>query len=102
LRWGPVEREVAVGRDGGAVRVAGKHCQAGSHGLFPWGGGGGRVQEAFGGLVVASHVVGDDRDLASVEEALADAVVVADMLEGLGPLSCPGEGSCAVCEEHGP
>ena len=55
-----------------------------------------------GGLVVAGRVVGDDRDLASVEEALADAVVVVDMLEGLSPLSCLGEGSYAVCEEHGP
>ena len=52
--------------------------------------------------MIVGHVVGDDRDLASVEKALADAVMVADMLEGLGPLSCLGEGPCAVCEEHGP
>jgi len=52
--------------------------------------------------MVAGRVVGDDRDLASVEEALADAVVIADMLEGLGPLSCLGEGPCAVYEKHGP
>jgi hypothetical protein len=65
---------------GGIIRAARQAATACSHGV-----GTAFCQEAGGGLMVAGRVAGDDRDLAAVEEAVADAVVVLDVLEGVAP-----------------
>jgi len=53
-------------------------------------GGGGAVQHGAGGGVVVGGEVDQDRDLAAVEEPVADAVVLLDVMECVGPSARAG------------
>jgi hypothetical protein len=55
-----------------------------------------------GFVMIAGRAVGEDGDLTSVEQPLADAVVLFGVLEGFGPASCAGECAGAVGEQDGP
>ncbi len=52
--------------------------------------------------MVSVGVVGEDRGLAAVEEALADALVAVEVVQGHGPVAGSGQGAGAVGEQDGP
>jgi hypothetical protein len=59
-------------------------------------------QEAGGGGAVVGCVKGDDRNLAAVKRALADAADVLDVLERLTPEASLGQRARPVGDEHCP
>jgi hypothetical protein len=52
--------------------------------------------------MVVGHAVGDDRDLAAIEEPLAKTVVLLDSLKCLGPATGTAEGADAISEQDAP
>jgi hypothetical protein len=56
--------------------------------------------DGFG--VVVGCAVGDDRDLAAIEEPVAKTVVLFGSVECLGPATGTAEGADAIGEQDGP
>ncbi len=52
--------------------------------------------------MVFAGVVGEDRGLAAVEEALSDALVALEVVEDLGPVAGSGQGAGAIGKQDGP
>ncbi|WP_322750489.1 MULTISPECIES: hypothetical protein [unclassified Frankia] len=52
--------------------------------------------------MIPGRMVGNDRDLASVEKAVPDAVVLVDVLKRVVPSARLGQGAGSVGQEHGP
>lgn len=62
----------------------------------------GNGQELGGPVGVARGERGQDRDLATVQHALADAAMLLEVVEGVGPSARGGEGAGSVREEDAP